>query len=908
MGTCTSAPQAQVPEIRERASSASDEVDLNSVYAGTGNAGSGEQSEVCNPSIPSQHAATATATAAAATHSEESATAAANRPKSVPFNPEHVQAGLGPTRPASAQIGGKKPKLTVGLNNIRAVIIPGPTPEEIKAAEQAAAEKEAADADAAAHAAVAGESGLALLAQTTNSAVAAKKTQLNSAKPAAPVEAVLAASATAASSLPPPAPAPVLLVEPPKLFGGKPKLAPPKKRNTDFKGTDRAFLDNMMNSSLTKKQGSSGSGAGESMLRKGEGADVHKEGDILVFPTPGYIIKTRRAGNTEVKAFINVCHSAAVSRMFIPPSDITLDKNGVESILYTAILTEVKYKQMDETKDEVLKANISKALISHINKSRKDTLQEDFVLVKKAKNYVGNKDLSCKVPLEYNAAHLAAQANARESLSRDSMELSASTSQSISLPNGAPKLWAMTEGDEDDDDDAEEEDAKPTKTSIKLNTTKAEAGATLTAASTSTERIFIDRAIEKETEENPLWVRRKNDFGKDYWKNRITNERITYNPYVRVENDAADSNVYEAEATTTASVSEPAPAAGEEKAPVSASAVATETNPTSEAAASNVTWSPAPEKEAPIPAAAAPSDTVSEDKTEATKPMEFVYRPPSLVDELEIAGVADYQAVHYYSLFGGWLHKFLLGDDKLIKKDPPGCSKYENSVWLEGYHVELTGNRAQAAAFMITREKNGEKLRFSLIHEDKSKPQLHFISTDTATTERWMKICKEHIYFADWVSVPIQPDQENRFDKLKGRPEFNGMKLTKTSLKFACFARDEDVIVKVTAIEKPKSFFHVDSRVLILLVNQAGTHRLLYIEEKSMEVRGGFVYGTALGCTAVMCSSFSGAAQLEFDVTGQEKDSKSNTQAKTVKFRAATDVEAADWFSKINEATTFVKQ
>jgi len=287
---------------------------------------------------------------------------------------------------------------------------------------------------------------------------------------------------------------------------------------------------------------------------------------------------------------------------------------------------------------------------------------------------------------------------------------------------------------------------------------------------------------------------------------------------------------------------------------------------------------------------------------------EFVFRLPSYVEELEIAGMADYQAVHYYSLAGGWIHQFASGDMKIAKRDPPGCTKYESSVWLKGYRVVLTGNRASAATFMITREKNGEKLRFSLIHEDRSQPQLHFITTDSASTEKWMVACKEHIYFADWLSVPVDPKMENRFDKVKEREDFCGMKLTKEACRFSCFARDDDVIVKVGAIEKPKSFLHIDSRILILLCNQKGSHRLLYVEEKSMTVKGGFVYGTALGCVAVLNSPPGAAVATEFDVTGQEKDGKSITHAKQIKFRSVTNSDAAEWVSLINAATLFTKQ
>jgi len=233
--------------------------------------------------------------------------------------------------------------------------------------------------------------------------------------------------------------------------------SPRQKRDSDFKGSGRTLFSNTVNSFSTKKSSSS---AEDTALKKAEGAGVHTDKGILVFPSPGYVIKTRRSGDSEAKVFINVCHSPAVGRMLIPRSDITLDKNGTESVLYMAVLTEEKYKEVADTKDESSKAIISKALIARINEIWKDTLLEEFVSVKKAKSYVGDKDLQCTVPLEYNAAHLASQVHVRESESRDSMQ--SVLLQSISSLNRTQKAKVMAEDndddDEDDDDDEEDDD------------------------------------------------------------------------------------------------------------------------------------------------------------------------------------------------------------------------------------------------------------------------------------------------------------------------------------------------------------------------------------------------------------------------------------------------------------------
>lgn len=846
---------------------------------------------------------------------KEKAAVAAVEPKKhdSPRPASHVPATTKPAghphpRPAShtpaSTKPGAKPKLTIGLNNARPIIYAPPTPEEIAAKEKAEEDQKAAAAEAAARSHVEGQSGTSLLGQTTETAVASKAGSIKASQTAAEkiaadkaaadekaaAKAVAVAKAVALAAKP---------VEPPKLFGGKPKLAPPSKKQSAFRDSDRSFLDNMMNSTLTRN-----SKTLDDVVQKKNGEVAHLESELEIFPTPGFIIKTRRMASNhsanEVKVFINVCHSPNVSKMFIPPSGVTLDKAGTESVVYMAVLTETKYKQMEETKDDELRARISKALVSHINKSRKDTLSEDaVVLLKKAKKYIGDQELQCYVPQDYNAAN----ASDRESMNRDSMQ--STSGQSISLPaSEAPKMTMLTE--ESDEDEENEGD------SIFTDVESTKAGAAETKANTAAPaapaaRIYVDRATEGKY---PLWVRRKNDQNRDYWKNNATNQKINYDPYVKVE--AEDPPAAEDEGGKSGKSGK----SGKEEESVK-SETGVELSGDVDAAAESTEAFPV---EAQLdahgennaesgkidPLLEEESETAAEEAPEIQEDLEFVFRPDNYMDELELAGSGDFQPLHFYCLSAGWIHQFAMGEPSIVKTEPPGCEKFESSVWMEGYRVVLTGDRAAAATFMITREKNGDKLRFSLIHEDKRKPQMHFIAMDTNSTEAWMKKCKEHIYFADWVSIKHDAEstqEDNRFDMRPERPDHRGMRLTMESCRFACFARDMDLILKIGPIEKPKSW-HVDSRILILVVNSQGTHRLMYMEEKSMSVKGGFIYGTSLGCAA----EAGAAGSNEFDVTGMEKDGKSLTTSKTVKFRSTNAKDAAEWVTLINAAKDFVPE
>jgi len=802
--------------------------------------------------------------------------------------------------PASKKTGAK-PKLTIGLNNARPIIYALPTPEEIAAKEKAEEDQKAADAEAAARSHVEGQSGTALLGQTTETAVASKAGSIKASQTVAEKTAAdkAAADEKAAAKAAAVAKAEALAakpVEPPKLFGGKPKLAPPSKKQSAFRDSDRSFLDNMMNSTLTRKSQKTP----DAVLQK-KGEVAHLESELEIFPTPGYIIKTRRvvsnnrsSSSSEVKVFINVCHSPKVSKMLIPPSGVTLDKAGTESVVYMAVLTETKYKQMEETKDEELRSRISKALVSHINKIRKDTLSEDgVVLLKKAKKYIGDQELQCYVPQDYNAAY----ASDRESMNRDSMQ--STSGQSISQPaSEGPKMTMLAEESDEDEGESAFTDVPSTKVGA------AEAKAKTAAPAAPAARIYVDRATEGQY---PIWVRRRNDNNKDYWKNNVTNQKIDYDPYVKVEAEAPPAAADEGgKSGKSGTREEPVESetGAELSGDVDAAAESTEAFPVE--AQLDAHGESNPESGKMDHLLEEESETAAEEAPEIQQDLEFVFRPDNYTDELELAGSGDFQPLHYYCLSAGWIHQFAMGEPSIAKAEPPGCEKFESSVWMEGYRVVLTGDRAAAATFMITREKNGEKLRFSLIHEDKRKPQMHFIAMDTNSTETWMKKCKEHIYFADWVSIKHDAEatqEDNRFDMRPERPDYRGMRLTMESCKFACFARDMDLILKVGHIEKPKSW-HVDSRVLILVVNLQGTHRLLYMEEKSMSVKGGFLYGTTLGCAA----EAGAAGSNEFDVTGMEKDGKSLTASKTVKFRSTNAKDAAEWVTLINAAKDFVPE
>ena len=335
--------------------------------------------------------------------------------------------------------------------------------------------------------------------------------------------------------------------------------------------------------------------------------------------------------------------------------------------------------------------------------------------------------------------------------------------------------------------------------------------------------------------------------------------------------------------------------------------------------------------EGDVEATTAPAPTIAAvPAVSSAHQSEFVYRPAALVGELETPNPSSKdEALCYWYLAGGYLHKFSRGDIKQAALTPHAGLDYKSSVCLQGYKATLTGSLATAEVFILTKEKNGEKLRFSLIKdtalaniqesaEDKgnirnstrkssaassAKDSLHFIAIKSDITARWMQRLQEHIYYANWLALGPGLHGNNVYtNKLPGSMSSaaHGGALTLAGEKYACFARSDELIVYQGHVEKPKGMFHTDSRYMILTASPKSPPRLQYLDEKTMQVKGGFAWGPD-GFTAVPCAGH----KTEFEVTGIDALGDSKVSKKTLKFRVS-EHDAELWVQKISSVASIV--
>ena len=106
---------------------------------------------------------------------------------------------------------------------------------------------------------------------------------------------------------------------------------------------ERSYFDSIINNAVSTgiKEGSKRDSSKNIMNSI---KDVKNESEKkTIFPTPGHIVKTKRDVSNS-KVFINICSSEETLKLYIAPAQVTLDKAGRDSAVYTCIIDSANYE------------------------------------------------------------------------------------------------------------------------------------------------------------------------------------------------------------------------------------------------------------------------------------------------------------------------------------------------------------------------------------------------------------------------------------------------------------------------------------------------------------------------------------------------------------------------------------
>ena len=661
---------------------------------------------------------------------------------------------------------------------------------------------------------------------------------------------------------------------------GTKKLAPPssfsKRASGAYRASDRAFLDNLINSAVKedvdrRKDDSPGivhesvSNAGGMGTIAGLSGATHKatawtggkakgpalklaELNKIIFPTPGFILKTKREvlnnASVGLKVFINICHSDKVKELVINPATVTLDKNGTESIVYTACMTTNNYMAaLSKNDDHKTTNDLCKKVIGFINEDYHDTLKESFVTVKKANNFYGEGELTLTLipPPPPSPASVLVP------------ELS-SSSTSASIP--ATTTPATTPASAS----AEANSAHLPVSPPSLYTTASQASVhnTCGSAKASLSAINENEGEEERDDQAPTFT---------------NGESIKASSLNETTSISDSSNII-------------GPDHGHNH------------NHNKDTCCQAASF---------------------EIEESGVRP--HVYHGEIEMYNLKNKDSADFQ---YGYICGGYMHCYRSSttvNKNEVALAPPCGANYLQSICLYGYKVVPSHNLyTHHDPTIVQEESKGKTLRFSLLRDtsvDVSVADLeilqicepmvltmHMLTLSSDDSFQWMSAITAHINYATKVALhQIEAHGQSRtvsaensailYSKVSDY-DVIGPQLRLHNEKYALFAKKNEIILMQSHAAKLKGFYN-DQRYMMLFVNPDTLPRIIYFDPNTMVLSSGFDFTDD---RPIICNQKNGT---EFEITGAEH---ATHKTKTLKFRVTAE-QCMDWVTAIKMSKTF---